>query len=178
MILVVACFFLLFLHEGSSFSSSFQSLHQRKPAVSISKFSAISPSKTELISSAEPKKESEISASTFNLAKSIIGAGVLSLPSGVAFFADESSALIPSAVLCSVFGSLAAYSFSTVGKICKEYNAKSFQEAWAKSVSPSSAKVISGVITALTFLAVLAYSIIIGDSFTTVFQVIDRNRLF
>lgn len=112
-----------------------------------------------------------IATSTFNLAKSVIGAGVLSLPSGVAFLADEPSALVPAAALCTLFGIVAAYSFSVIGRICKENNAKSFQEAWEKVVSPRTAWLISGSITALCFLASLAYTIILGDSFSSLFQV-------
>jgi hypothetical protein len=112
-----------------------------------------------------------IATSTFNLAKSVIGAGVLSLPSGVAFLADEPSALIPSAALCTLFGIVAGYSFSAIGRICKENNANTFQEAWEKVVNPKTAWLISGSITALCFLASLAYSIILGDSFSSLFQV-------
>jgi hypothetical protein len=120
--------------------------------------------------------DATISTSIFNLAKSVIGAGVLSLPSGVAFFADESSALLPSSIICAVFGLIAAYSFSSIGNICKDYDADSFQDAWAKSVSPKSAWIISSSITAMCFLASLAYSIIIGDSFTSLAKV--QYRLF
>ena len=134
------------------------------------------PSSTLVAGSAEVEKteggEASVASSTFNLAKSIIGAGVLSLPSGVAFFADEASALVPSSVICAVFGLVAAYSFSLIGKICKERNSKSFQDVWAKTVDPKSAWMISGAITAMCFLASLAYSIIIGDSFTSLFQVL------
>lgn len=115
--------------------------------------------------------DATISTSIFNLAKSIIGSGVLSLPSGIAFFADEPSALLPSVVICAIFGLVAAYSFSSIGNVCKEYEATSFQDAWAKSVSPKSAWVISSSITALCFLASLAYSIIIGESFTAMAKV-------
>lgn len=112
-----------------------------------------------------------ISTSTFNLAKSVIGAGVLSLPSGVAFLSDEPSALVPAAALCTLFGMVAAYSFSVIGRICKENNAKSFQEAWEKTVNPNTAWLISGSITALCFLASLAYTIIMGDSFSSLLKV-------
>lgn len=40
------------------------------------------------------------------------------------------------------------------------------KDAWAKSVNPKTAWVISGSITAMCFLAALAYSIMIGDTFT------------
>jgi len=115
--------------------------------------------------------DATIQTSIFNLAKSIIGAGVLSLPSGVAFFADDPKALIPSSIICAVFGLAAAYSFSSVGKICQETKSKSFQEAWGNTVSKNSAWVISASITAMCFLASLAYSIIIGDSFTSLAKV-------
>ena len=115
--------------------------------------------------------KSSIAVSTFNLAKSVIGAGVLSLPSGVAFLADESSSLIPASIVCTIFGIVAAYSFSIIGKVCKETDSKSFMEAWDKTVSPNSAWLITGSITSLCFLASLAYSIILGDSFSSLFKV-------
>lgn len=111
--------------------------------------------------------EATIATSTFNLAKSIIGAGVLSLPSGVAFFSDAPMALVPAIAICTAMGLMAGYTFSLIGKACEQHNATSFQEAWAKSVSPKTAWMISGGITAKCFFASLAYSIIIGDSFAS-----------
>jgi amino acid permease len=111
--------------------------------------------------------EASIATSTFNLAKSIIGAGVLALPSGVAFFSESPKALVPGITICTVMGLLAAYTFSLIGKACEQHNATSFQEAWAKSVDPKTAWMISAGITAKCFFASLAYSIIIGDSFAS-----------
>lgn len=122
--------------------------------------------------------QASLSSSTFNLAKSVIGAGVLSLPSGIAFFSDQPSALLPAAVICGIFGLVAAYSFSSIGKVCRDTKSKSFQEAWEKTVDKKSAFLISGSITSMCFLASLAYSIIIGDSFTSLFQVIFHSLLF
>lgn len=110
--------------------------------------------------------EASIASSTFNLAKSIIGAGVLSLPSGVAFFADDPAAAIPASIICATMGLLSAYTFSLIGKSCEKHNAQSFQDAWAKSVDPKTAWIISAGITSKCLLASLAYTIIIGDSFT------------
>ena len=89
-----------------------------------------------------PKKkggEASISTSTFNLAKSIIGAGVLSLPNGVAVFSNEPKAMIPAAILTTVMGLLAAYTFSLIGQAVESTEADSFSDAWAKSVDPNSA---------------------------------------
>ena len=122
--------------------------------------------------------DATIPVSTFNLAKSIVGAGVLSLPSGIAFFSDSPSAVIPASLLCAVMGLVAAYSFSLIGKACEQHNASSFQDAWAKSVDPNSAWTISAGITAMCFLASIAYSIIIGDSFTSLAATFNLPAFF
>ena len=72
--------------------------------------------------------ESSVATSTFNLAKSIIGAGILSLPSGVAFFSDQPSALMPAGIIAILFGLTAGYTFSSIGRILEEYKTTSFQE--------------------------------------------------
>ena len=110
--------------------------------------------------------DATVSSSSFNLAKSIIGAGVLALPSGVAFFSDSPAALIPAIIMLTVMGVAAGYTFSLIGKTCAEHNVSTFKEAWSKSVGPNSAWVISTAITCKCFFASLVNSIIIGDSFT------------
>lgn len=122
--------------------------------------------------------EATISSSTFNLAKSIVGAGVLSLPSGIAFFADAPAAIIPASIMCALMGVVSAYTFSLIGRVCEKTNATSFQDAWAKTVNPKSAWTISASITAMCFLASLAYSIIIGDSFTSLARSFNLPEMF
>ena len=109
--------------------------------------------------------DATIATSSFNLAKSIIGAGVLALPSGIAFFSDSPQALIPATMLLSLMGFAAAYTFHLIGKTCAEHNVSTFKEAWSKSVGPKSAWIISTAITCKCFFASLVNSIIIGDSF-------------
>lgn len=113
---------------------------------------------------------SDIPTSVFNLAKTILGAGVLSLPSGVAAFSDEVSGLVPATGLLLAMGVISAYSFASIGRACRIHNTRGFADAWAKSVDPKSAVVISSVITFKTFFACLAYSIIIGDSFSSILK--------
>jgi sodium-coupled neutral amino acid transporter 11 len=106
----------------------------------------------------------------FNLAKTILGAGILSLPSGVAAFTDNVSGLVPATGLLLAMGLISAYSFASIGRACNQHNSRSFADAWAKSVGPRSAVVISSVITFKTFFSCLAFSIIIGDSFSSIFK--------
>jgi sodium-coupled neutral amino acid transporter 11 len=63
-------------------------------------------------------------------------------------------------------GLLSAYTFSIIGKACEKHNSTTFKDVWSKSVGPNSAWAISGAITAKCFFASLAYSIIIGDTFS------------
>jgi len=110
------------------------------------------------------KGSSTISSSILNLAKTILGAGILSLPYGVAAFSDSPSVLLPSSILLLIMGAMSAYSFSSIGKACEVHGVKSFSDAWAKSVDGKTAPFISFIITFKTFFACLAYSIIIGKN--------------
>lgn len=109
-----------------------------------------------------------ISSSTFNLAKSIIGMGVLSLPSGLAYATDDRSAVIPASVLCIIYGAMAAHSFSTIGRVCDTYKVDSFAEAYRMTVSNSTAKIIPAFTTITCFLNALACSSMIGTYCRTV----------
>ena len=111
---------------------------------------------------------SDIGPSILNLAKTILGAGVLSLPSGIALFSDSKYALVPSSILLLFMGLCSAYSFSSIGKACSLHKVSSFADAFAKSLNLKSGVVISSIITFKTFFACLAYSIVIGDSFSQI----------
>ena len=97
-------------------------------------------------SSSEPANsmggDATMAATTFNIAKSIVGAGVLSLPSGVAFFADKPSALIPASLMCTAMGLVSAYTYSLIGKACAQHNSSSFQDVWEKSADPKTAWIV------------------------------------
>lgn len=107
-----------------------------------------------------------IADSSFNLAKCILGSGVLSLPGGVAFFTNSKIGVIPANLLTIVMGVLSTISFNNIGRACEESGASSMQEAWEKSVSTRTAFIIGLFVTFLCFSANLAYSIIIGDAIT------------
>ena len=135
------------------------------------------PRATTLVAAADDVKKglvlqssSDVPASVFNLAKTILGAGILSLPSGVAAFTDDVGGLWPASGLLVVMGLISAYSFASIGRACRLHDVRTFSDAWGKSVGPKSAVVISSVITLKTFFSCLAFSIIIGDSFSSIFK--------
>ena len=67
-------------------------------------------------------------SSIVNLVKSIVGAGVLSLPAGIASFGNAPSALIPASVLIALIGGLSGYGFSLIGRVCHYTGSTSYRE--------------------------------------------------
>jgi amino acid permease len=100
----------------------------------------------------------------FNLVKSIVGAGVLGLPAGIAAFGSSGQALIPSFVLILSIGVLSSYGFSLIGRVCAYTEARSYREAWEKSVSTTSGWVPAAACFLVTLGSVLAYSMILSDT--------------
>lgn len=101
----------------------------------------------------------------FNLVKSIVGAGVLSLPYGVAVFGNAPSALIPALALVALMGSLSAYTFGLIGRVCQRTNTSSYAAAWDKTVGTSSSWLIAFSCFIDCFAGNLSYSMILADTF-------------
>mmetsp|Transcript_10766 Transcript_10766/g.19640 ORF Transcript_10766/g.19640 Transcript_10766/m.19640 type:complete len:514 (-) Transcript_10766:109-1650(-) len=108
--------------------------------------------------------------SSFNLMKGMAGASVLALPSGVAAVGDVPLALVPATALMVSLGTLSAYSFLTIGRICcmsGNEDVRSLNDAWTNEVGANSAWIISLCCFLVTFGATLAYSILLGDTFSS-----------
>lgn len=106
-----------------------------------------------------------VSTEIFNLVKAIVGVGVLSLSAGAAAFGDAPSAILPAVLMIAVMGSFAGYEFSIIGRICSYTGATSYRSAWANTLGEASAWIPALACTFKTFLAVLAYSMVLADTF-------------
>lgn len=100
----------------------------------------------------------------FNLVKSLVGAGVLSLPAGIAAFGNAPSAILPATLLISIIGGFSAYGFSLIGRVCSYTGGQSYRDAWSKSVGDSTSWIPAVTCTFLTCFAVLSYSMILADT--------------
>lgn len=107
-----------------------------------------------------------MASSTFNLAKGIMGAGAIALPGSVSAIGDVKSAVWPTFAILVVMGCFSAYTFSMIGAECERNNAATFDEAWAATVGEKSKWILSSSLVITTYLACLAYSMIIGDLFS------------
>lgn len=114
-----------------------------------------------------------ISSEVFNLVKAIVGVGVLSLPAGIAAFSDSRSAVGPAVMIMAGIGLLSAHGFATIGRVCAYTNAATYRQAWAGSVGPRSSWIPAYSATAKTFLACLAFSMVLKDTFTSLLRFDD-----
>mmetsp|Transcript_23162 Transcript_23162/g.54766 ORF Transcript_23162/g.54766 Transcript_23162/m.54766 type:complete len:526 (-) Transcript_23162:356-1933(-) len=69
-----------------------------------------------------------------NLLKNIVGSGGLSIPGGIAVFANSPGAIWPSIALIWIMGVVNAYSFSLLGRICEITKSYSYSMAWERTV--------------------------------------------
>eukprot|EP00985_Skeletonema_marinoi_P006479 scaffold2801_cov178-Skeletonema_marinoi.AAC.7 len=118
---------------------------------------------------------STMTSHLFNMVKAIVGVGVLSLPAGIAAFGDAPSASIPAAILIASIGSIAAYNFSLLGRLCAMTGATSYKSAWEETVGASTAWIPGSSCVIKTFFAVLAYSMVLGDTFSALFETFGFN---
>ncbi|KAL7509503.1 hypothetical protein ACHAXN_006489 [Cyclotella atomus] len=106
----------------------------------------------------------------FNLVKSIVGAGVLSLPAGIAAFGNAPSATIPAVILITIIGLFSGYGFSLIGRVCSYTGGKSYRDAWSESVGSDSSWIPAVTCTLKTCFAVLSYSMILADTMKALFM--------
>lgn len=100
----------------------------------------------------------------FNLIKSIVGAGVLSLPAGVVAFGNAPSAMIPAVILIAVMGVISAYTFALIGRVSKSTNTMSYADAWDVTVGKSTSWIIAFSCFIDCWFGNLSYSMILADT--------------
>lgn len=90
-----------------------------------------------------------------------------STPTGIAAFGNAPSAILPAFALILVIGALSAYGFSLIGRVCAYTGATSYRDAWSKSVGDKTSWMPAVACTFKTTSAVLAYSMILADTTTS-----------
>lgn len=138
---------------------------------------AQSPKSNEGLARDPPSTKSKFSTAVFNLAKSIIGAGVLSLPHGVSLYSNDPHVLLPAVIFCVIFCFAATYTFISIGSLCRETKSANIREIWSRSIDHDTSWLISLSITLMCLFSSVAYSIIIGDTFTSLLEVSIASTL-
>mmetsp|Transcript_19860 Transcript_19860/g.29844 ORF Transcript_19860/g.29844 Transcript_19860/m.29844 type:complete len:465 (-) Transcript_19860:183-1577(-) len=166
------CTILVFLSSASAFGlrptqSTLRQSYSSKDGLAASEISADLPrggGKDETGGSAT------IPSTVFNLVKSIAGAGVLSLPAGIAAFGNAPSALVPATILIALMGGVSAYTFALIGRLCSQTNTESYSDAWDATVGAKWSPLIAFSCFIDCFAGNLSYSMILADTFTSLLE--------
>lgn len=101
---------------------------------------------------------------TFNLVKNIVGAGVLSLPSGVA----AGTGVVPAVLITIALGLYSGWTFSKLGEMCAHNDALTFRDLGEKTKGRGFAKIMTLTCTIKTFFTCLVFSLVISDSWSAI----------
>lgn len=99
-----------------------------------------------------------------SIVKSIVGAGVLSLPYGVAAFGNSASALAPAIGLIGLMGILSGYTFGLIGRVCQNTNTMTYSDAWEATLGKKFSPLIAFSCFIDCFAGNLSYSMILADT--------------
>ena len=114
-----------------------------------------------------PPAGTSVTTASINLAKNIVGSGVLALAAGVAAFSGTRVALIPSVAMLLALGAISGYTFSIIARVGDAVGADTYRDTWAKVFGEKTAFIPDTTVVFMTAVAGLAYAIIIGDSFSS-----------
>jgi amino acid permease len=132
------------------------------------------------VSSSSPQPSigsATVAQEIFNLVKCIIGAGVLSLPAGIALMGTggtttDAAAHTPTGMLLStacgfiaIAGGISAYTFSLIARVCKMTNSETYADCWKATRGPSKAWIVALSSTLDCFAGTLTYSMVLADTF-------------
>ncbi len=114
-----------------------------------------------------------------NLLKNIVGSGGLSIPGGIAAFANAPSAMWPSVVVIWIMGIANAYSFSLLGRICAITKSSSYSMAWERTVGRRYGSkyqlFVDSVVFGKAILGTWSFSIIIASTCTPLYRWVLEN---
>ncbi|CAE7254975.1 Slc38a11 [Symbiodinium pilosum] len=118
---------------------------------------------SESIAEVQEVKLSSVTQSTVNLVKNIVGAGMLSLPHGVAAFSASSEAVVPSLILTFLAAVFSAYGFVLIAQACEATGESTYTRVWARSVSESTKMLPAAACLAKAAIGCISFSMILGD---------------
>eukprot|EP00931_Biecheleriopsis_adriatica_P067952 TRINITY_DN42006_c0_g1_i1.p1 TRINITY_DN42006_c0_g1~~TRINITY_DN42006_c0_g1_i1.p1 ORF type:complete len:517 (+),score=99.34 TRINITY_DN42006_c0_g1_i1:79-1551(+) len=108
-------------------------------------------------------KLSSMTQSTVNLVKNIAGAGMLSLPAGVAAFSGSPKAIVPSMLFTLLAGLFSAYGFVLIADACNATGESTYRTVWAKSVDKRTSFLPAMACLAKAAIGCISFSMILGD---------------
>ena len=111
-----------------------------------------------------------VTSEIFNLAKNLIGCGVLSLSNGIAMYADSPNAVWSASLWIVLLGSIFGYFCLLIAKSCHMTKSATFRECWQETMGDQGALIVSVVNTLKPAMGNLAYSTILSQTFRSLLQ--------
>eukprot|EP00316_Scyphosphaera_apsteinii_P008303 CAMPEP_0119346798 /NCGR_PEP_ID=MMETSP1333-20130426/108191_1 /TAXON_ID=418940 /ORGANISM="Scyphosphaera apsteinii, Strain RCC1455" /LENGTH=452 /DNA_ID=CAMNT_0007359317 /DNA_START=187 /DNA_END=1545 /DNA_ORIENTATION=- len=105
----------------------------------------------------------DIGPAIVNLAKNIVGSGVLALAGGVAAFSGSPIALLPAITILLFLGMCSGYSFAIIARVGEAVGADTYRDTWTKVFGERTALLPSVTVVFKTLVGGLCYAIILGD---------------
>jgi amino acid permease len=118
----------------------------------------------------DEEKSSSVVGATFSLMKTLVGTGMLALPSGLAVVSDQPSMLWSANAMLLGLGALSAYTFWSLGRLADATGGRTLSDMWARVFPGSSARVVSVANLVYCVGLCLAYSLVLGDSLSALVQ--------
>ena len=115
--------------------------------------------------------------STMNLAKNIVGSGVLALASGIAAFSASPIAIMPAMALLLFLGGVSLYTFILIARVGNEMGTATYKDTWAKIFGSRLSIIPALTIAFKTYFGGLSYTIILGDSFASIAALLGAPNL-
>lgn len=107
-----------------------------------------------------------------NVAKNLIGGGVLSLSGGIAFYADDPHAALSAVVWIILMGILLGYFALLIAKVCCVTKAATYRECWQRTMGEHGALAVSIANAVNPAMGNLAYAAILSQSFQSLLETI------
>lgn len=111
-------------------------------------------------------------AAVVSLVKTIVGGGILALPSGMA--AGRGTGVAPALAIVALHATLSAYTYTLVGRAVEISDARDFSELWAEAFSRRSSWLIDVMVGGVASGVILTYGCFLGDLLSSLVPSISR----
>ena len=112
-------------------------------------------------------------AAVVSLVKTIIGAGIMALPSGMA--AGKGTGVVPAVIIVALHAMISAYTYTLVGRAVEASGAVDFNDLWRKAFGKRSSWLIDAMVGGVASGVVLTYGCFLGDLISSLIPGISRT---
>lgn len=124
--------------------------------------------------------DASVPSEIVNVAKNLIGAGVLSLSGGIAMYANSPRAILSASIWIMILGIIFGYFCLIIAKVCHIRRASTYRECWELTMGETGSIAVSMAYALKPAMGNLAYSTILSQTLQSLLHAIniDASRIF